>query len=321
MQMGNDLKGTVFEIQRMSTEDGPGIRTTVFMKGCSLKCRWCHNPESISIKPQIHWIGSQCIGCKTCIDVCNESALSLSSHGMIIDRDRCNGCGVCADECPSTAMELMGSRWTVEALTNELIKDKSYFEKSGGGITIGGGESTLQTAFVSKLLKDLKRRGFHTAIDTCGQTSKDAFDRILPFTDIVLYDLKEIDPEKHGLFTGSSNEIILENIIHISKTIKSHLFPREMWIRTPIIPGTTATEENINGIGTFIGKNIGKAVTRWELISFNNLCGDKYKRLDMQWHYKDFKLINLELMEKLADVAKCSGVNPEIVQWSGSTEL
>jgi len=137
MTEGNQqpLKATILEIQRMSTEDGPGIRTTVFFKGCSLKCTWCHNPESISAHPQIHWIGNRCIGCKTCLEVCPEGALSFSRDGYTIDRSQCTGCGICAEECPSTALELLGQPWYLEDLYSEVVKDQTYFEKSGGGVT------------------------------------------------------------------------------------------------------------------------------------------------------------------------------------------
>ena len=204
----------ILEIQRMSTEDGPGIRTTVFFKGCSLKCKWCHNPESISMQPQVHWIGSRCLGCKTCIAVCPSSSLSLTKTGMEIDRSTCNGCGACAEECPSTAMELLGKEWSLDDLTNEVIKDKAYFEKSGGGITVSGGEPGMQAAFAGMFLKSLRERGIHTALDTCGLCSTGALDRLLPYSSMVLYDLKEIEAEKHKQFTGEYNYRIIENILY-----------------------------------------------------------------------------------------------------------
>ena len=160
----------------MSTEDGPGLRTTVFFKGCSLACAWCHNPESISRLPQIHWIGSRCIGCRTCLDTCPLQALSMSAQGVVIDRDVCNGCGLCAEECPSTALELLGEAWTLEDLVQEVIKDRVYFEKSNGGVTISGGEPTLQADFAAEFLKQLRAQGMKTAIDTCGLCSTAALE-------------------------------------------------------------------------------------------------------------------------------------------------
>jgi len=315
------VKARVLEIQRMSTEDGPGIRTTVFFKGCSLRCIWCHNPESISPKPQVHWIGTRCIGCRTCIDVCRSGALSLEQDGMEIDRSRCIGCGTCAEECPSTAMEILGKEWTLDDLTHEVIKDRAYFEKSEGGVTVSGGEPGMQAQFVAKFLKSLREKGLHTALDTCGLCSREAFDLLLPYSSMVLYDLKEIDPEKHKKFTGETNEKIFRNILYVSEYMESHLYPATLWIRTPIIPGLTAREENIAGIGRFITENLKGVVDRWELCAFNNLCRDKYIRLGLEWMLKDSLLLKKDFMETLAGTAKSSGVDPDIVFWSGSTRL
>jgi len=275
----NAVTARVLEIQRMSTEDGPGIRTTVFFKGCSLKCTWCHNPESISMQPQVHWIDSRCIGCRTCVDACPSKALSLTLQGMEINRLKCQGCGACAEECPTTAMELLGKKWLLEDLTKEVVKDKAYFDKSGGGITVSGGEPGMQPEFVGLFLKSLRENGLHTALDTCGLCSRSALEQLLPYASMVLYDIKEIQPEKHKQFTKKSNEKILENIIYIAEYMKTHLYPARLWIRTPIIPGLTAREENIVGIGKFIAKNLGNVVNRWDLCAFNNLCKDKYLRL------------------------------------------
>lgn len=314
-------KGTILEIQRMSTEDGPGIRTTVFFKGCSLKCRWCHNPESISPHPQVHWISNQCIACKICVEVCPQNALFFTEDGNRIDRTRCDGCGVCAHECPAGALELLGKTWAVDDLVSELIKDRTYFEKSGGGVTLSGGEATLQASFAFELLKKLKDRGIHTALDTCGMCSRDSLLSLLPHTDLVLFDLKEIDAERHDDFTGAPNDRILENLIQLGNRMKSHNQPAELWIRTPIIPDTTDTHENIRGIGRFIADNLNGLASRWELNAFNNLCRDKYQRLDKIWPYRDCGLLSRLFMEKMAAVAKNSGVDAKIVCWNGSTRL
>jgi pyruvate formate lyase activating enzyme len=315
-----EIEGTILEIIRMSTEDGPGLRTTVFFKGCSLNCAWCHNPESISMKPQIHWLETNCIGCGICIKTCPEKALEKTEKGISIKRSVCNGCGLCTEECPTTAMDLWGKKWNVQNLAYELVKDRVYFEQSGGGVTLSGGEASLQSDFCLALLKELKSRGIQTALDTCGQVSQTILSGLLPYVDILLYDLKEIDTEKHKEFTGSGNEKILANIIFAANYIKTHTSPKIFWIRTPIIPQTTDTPENIRGIGDFINRHLHGTVSRWELCTFNNLCRDKYRRLGENWHYADKELLEKSRMEELCSIAK-SKVTPSIVCWSGATKL
>ena len=315
------MQATILEIQRMSTEDGPGIRTTVFFKGCSLRCAWCHNPESIAKKPQTQWIGSKCIGCRTCIETCVNQALTLNETGMVINRERCKACGDCVEACPSTAMELLGKTWELQQLLDEIVKDKVYFDKSDGGITLSGGEPTLQPHFAAELLKKLKEKGIQTALDTCGLCSKSALEMLLPYSTMVLFDIKEIDSKKHERLTGFGNEKILENLLAIAGFMKAHVHPKTLWIRTPIIPGATDTEENIRGIGEFIASHLGRSVNRWELCTFNNLCQDKYLRLGINWAFGDDQLVTEESIERLTHVAKQSGVDPDIVHWSGSTRL
>ena len=316
-----DITGLVLEIQRMSTEDGPGLRTTVFMKGCPMRCLWCHNPESISPKPQIQWIGIRCIGCKSCIDACPKDALTMSASGLVIDRNACDGCGLCADACPSTALEMLGTKWEVNALAKELLKDREYFKQSSGGITISGGEATLQWKFVAALLKILQEEGIHTCIDTCGIIPQNALDAILPYTDIVLYDLKEIDPQRHQAFTKNKLCQVLSTLMTIAEYVETHAKPSEIWIRTPLIPEATAREENIREIGVWIGEHCDGVVSRWDLLAFNNLCKDKYERLGLEWQFKEKELLTQSMMEQFAESARNSGVNPMIVQWSGSTRL
>ena len=317
----NNNQATILEIVRMSTEDGPGIRTTVFFKGCTLNCSWCHNPESISIKPQVCWVGSRCIGCKTCLEVCKENALTLTEAGMQIDRNRCTACGDCATECPGTAMELMGKIWQLDDLVDEVNKDRAYFETSGGGITISGGEPAMQAGFTGAFLKSLREKGMHTALDTCGQCSRDALDQTLAYAAMVLFDMKLTDPKAHKKFTGHDNKRILDNLLYVADYIRSHVYPNELWIRTPMIPGATAVFENIAGIGQFIAKNLSDVVDRWELCAFNNLCQDKYLRLDQKWAFHDTELLTKDDMDVFTEKAKSSGVNPKIVFPTGSTRL
>ncbi len=313
-------EGIILEIIRMSTEDGPGIRTTVFFKGCSLSCGWCHNPESISPKQQIQWMKTSCIGCGICVETCPEKALTQTTKGITINRQFCDSCGLCTEECPTTAMELLGKKWNVQDLACELVKDRAYFEQSGGGVTLSGGEAALQHDFCLALLKELRGRGIQTAMDTCGQVSQTVLAGLLPYVDILLYDLKEIDPDKHKIFTGAGNDKILTNAVFAAHFKKTHPYPKTLWIRTPVVPGATDTVKNIQGISDFIHNHLEGAVDRWELCAFNNLCRDKYQRLGMDWLFADCDLPERSWMEELARVAE-SRVPSSIVCWSGSTKL
>ena len=183
--MKASLRGLIFEIQKMSTEDGPGIRTTIFFKQCPLKCVWCHNPESIHKKLQLQWLAAKCIGCKSCIEACKQKALKLDKKSIHINRDKCNGCGECVARCPSNALNMFGKYWDLEDLYKEIEKDNLYYTKSGGGITVSGGEPTLQPDFVHEFLKKCKENGISTALDTCGYASKNAYEKILPNVDLM----------------------------------------------------------------------------------------------------------------------------------------
>ncbi|MBN2299489.1 MAG: glycyl-radical enzyme activating protein, partial [Deltaproteobacteria bacterium] len=282
---------------------------------------WCHNPESISPFPQVHWVKSRCIGCKTCLDTCEHGAISLTTDGVQIDRSLCRGCLSCTRACPSTALEALGISWGVDELVTEVMKDRVYFEKSGGGITISGGEPTMQAPFAAAFLRELRERGVHTALDTCGQCSRENLAQLVEHADLFLYDLKEIDPEKHRRFTEATNDRILNNLVFVAETMNRSGRPAELWVRTPIIPEYTATKENITGIGRFIADKLGDTVSHWELCAFNNLCTHKYDGLGLHWACRDFELMSAQEMEYLSDVAKKSGIDPAIVHATGATRV
>jgi len=231
-----DALGNIFEIQKMSTEDGPGIRTTIFFKECPLKCKWCHNPESFHSKPSIEWFAAKCIGCESCILICPNNAISMTKKGVLIDRELCKACGECVDNCPSSALRKLGEYWTINDLLVEIKKDIVYYLKSGGGVTVSGGEALLQSEFLLTFFKKCNELGISTALDTCGILSRSKYIPILPLTDLILYDLKEIDSNKHIKFTGVSNEKILETLKWLVNEGRAYNEKTKIWVRTPVIP-------------------------------------------------------------------------------------
>jgi pyruvate formate lyase activating enzyme len=218
-------------------------------------------------------------------------------------------------------MELWGTRWGLDDLVREVAKDRSYFDTSGGGVTVSGGEPVLRAAFVEPFLERCRALGMHTALDTCGMCSPSALQRVAAHSDLVLYDLKEIDPDRHSQFTGQSNDRILANLISLGRQMRQHDLPTELWIRTPLIPDATLSEENIKGIGDFISRELGDVVTRWELCAFNNLAADKYHRLGLRWEYEGVALMTRATLDYFEDVGRRSGVDPDIVFGTGRTQM
>ncbi|MHC1784081.1 MAG: glycyl-radical enzyme activating protein [Anaerolineaceae bacterium] len=310
-------RAMILNLQRLSTEDGPGLRTTVFFKGCPLNCQWCHNPESISREVQIQWLNTRCIACGACVAICLDACLDLTPQGMVIDREHCSLCLACTDACPANSLEQLGRLVTLPTLLADLLKDRSYYENSGGGVTASGGEPTLQAGFVRNLFMELKNTGIHTALDTCGLTHFTIIESLLPFTDLILYDLKDLDPNRHRQFTGSSSRLIVENLLQLIEIIRQRRLDIKIWIRTPLIPGKTAETENIRAISQFIKTELEGRVDRWELCAFNNLCRDKYTRLGLPWQFESSQLLDRVQTDELLQTARTCGLDADQVVVTG----
>jgi len=308
---GTSAPGTVFNVQRFSIEDGPGIRTTVFMKGCPLRCVWCHNPEGLRREKDLMWFETRCIGARDCLEACPKKALELTPSGMRIDRDLCDTCGKCQKACPAGAIEVVGKETTAAEAFAEAARDEVFYRNSEGGVTVSGGEPTLQADFVDELFGRCREAGIHTALDTCGLCPPGSLERLLSSCDMALLDLKLMDGEAHKELAGAPLEPVLESARLIAST------PKRLWVRTPIIPGCTDSEENIAAIGRFLEAEC--TPERWDLLAFNNTCGKKYERLDMVWNLDGKPLLDRKVMERLAEVAGSSCPSTD-VEWSGATK-
>ena len=298
--MNSSRQATVFSVQRFSTEDGPGIRTTVFFKGCPMRCTWCHNPEGIRPKPHLVWFAMRCIGCNTCREICTRGGLSFEEEGIAIERDACQACGDCAGECPSEALEIIGKPYTPQELTDLVDKDRVFYETSGGGLTCSGGEPMVQLPFLEPFLSLVREKGIHIALDTCGSAKPKLYDRVLDLVDLVLLDIKTLDADRHLQVTGIPLERVLDTARHLAKS------GTPIWVRTPLIPGVTDDAENIAAIAQFI-KDMDN-VERYDLLSFSNLCQDKYAQLGWEWPFQGVGLFTKEQLERLADIAREAGV-------------
>lgn len=302
----------------LSSHDGPGLRTTLFFKGCSLKCKWCHNPETIRKIPELEWNSRLCIGCRTCSNVCMNDAIDFSAEATyLIDKKRCIQCFTCVESCPARALKRIGNMYSLDALEELVLKEVTLIKSLGGGVTFSGGEPAIQSVFIAELSQRLKKKEIHLALDTCGQVSWEHYRRVLPYMDLILFDLKEMNPVKHLTFTGADNRLIHENLHHITEYIQLHQLPTRIWIRTPLIPGMTASEENVTAIGRFINSGFAGYIDKWELCSFNNLCDEKYTRLGIQWELRNNELLSTKEMENLLLIAKQSAPSIKQVTASG----
>ena len=309
---------TVLNVQRMSTEDGPGIRTTVFFKGCTLACSWCHNPESIESASRIVFNGERCIACGDASKTCPTGALTEDDAGVRIDVARCQICGACVDECPTEALEKLGETWSLDDLAAEVAKDRAYFARSGGGVTASGGEPAVQGPFVAAFLRHCQAEGLHTVLDTCGMCSWDTLEPLAQHSDMVLYDLKLVDSEAHARHAGAGNERVLDNLLSLGRALGEE---QQLWIRTPLVPGVTATADNVREVGEFLSQHLDGRVARWELCAFNNLCQHKYDRLGLTWAFEGKPLMTRDQLDRLEEAARLAGPGNTRIQVTGAARL
>jgi pyruvate formate lyase activating enzyme len=296
-------KPFITDIQKYSIHDGAGIRTTVFFKGCPLSCTWCHNPETKSFSRQLLFDGEKCTGCGSCVDACPSKAISLPGKIAVTDEKTCAHCGICLDYCLQNIREIAGKYYTIEALIEEIEKDKVFYEQSGGGVTFSGGEVLAQDMdYIEELLSKLHGKGYRINIDTSGYAPFDHIKRILPYVDTFLYDVKIMDPLLHKRYTGVDNHLILENLKKLSKENAS------IWIRIPVIGGVNNTVSNMEEIAEFL-KNEKISSRQIHLLPYHNTGSGKYKRLNCEYMGKDFKTPTPEELDCYVTVFNQYGFN------------
>ncbi len=294
-----DITGYVFNIERFAIRDGPGIRTTVFFKGCPLRCLWCSNPESMQPFLQLFYFEHLCTRCYRCVEACPNKATTVSPEGAIeIDRSLCKNCGECVKVCPNKAREISGKIMTVEEVLEEVKKDSLFYQNSGGGITASGGEPTHQPEFLWHLFAKSHESAIHTCLDTCGLVKTEVLQKILEHTDLVLYDIKHMDPSRHKELTGVDNSLILENARVVAAS-------RPMIIRAPLIPGLNDSEENLNDLSKFMAE---LGLKRIDLLPYHALGKQKYDRLGMEYKLGDLKSYESEQVAAIKTVLESHGL-------------
>lgn len=296
------VTGLVFNIMRFSLHDGPGIRTTVFLKGCPLRCWWCHNPESQSPKPEVIYFEERCIRCGDCVRACPNGALRLNER-VIHDRNLCQRCGGCVDACSAAARQLVGRWMTVSEVVAEVSRDQVFFDESGGGITVSGGEPLMQATFVETLLAACRTRRIRTVLDTCGFADSNAICRISENVDLFLYDLKLMDCERHRHFTGVKNDLILRNLKMLAERGSAVI------VRVPIIPGVNDDNDNIDALSEFLSP---LGLREIDLLPFHRIASDKYHRLHLSYELEGVDPPTAGQMETIAARLRRDGLSVRI---------
>lgn len=294
------VTGTVTNIQRFSIHDGPGIRTTVFLKGCNLRCFWCHNPETLKPQPELQIVASRCIGCGECFRRCPQGAHVIEDGVRKFRRDLCTACGACAETCYAGALEIVGEVKTVAQVVQEVLRDRAFYETSGGGVTISGGEPLLQHDFTYGILARCRQEGVPTAIETALNFPWERVASLLPVTDLVMMDIKIMDSARHREYTGVPNERILANVLRLGEEQKPLI------VRTPIVPGINDTVEDVSAIAAFVAELPN--LVYYELLPFHPMATSKYDSLDMDYRARDLKTPPKAKMDELAAAAERYGI-------------
>lgn len=295
--------GLIFNIQKYSLHDGPGIRTTVFLKGCPLRCGWCHNPESRSPEPEISWSQARCIGCGECWEVCPRAS-GQRPESAAIDRQQCIRCGQCVAACVTGSRELVGRQRTVSDVLAEILQDRVFYDESSGGVTLSGGEPLMQPEFAAELLAACRAEGLHTAVDTCGYGRRDDLLTLATWTDLFLYDLKILDDSRHRQYTGVSNVVILENLQALCER------GAKVWIRVPVIPGFNDDPRDVEATAAWVA-SLG-SVQRVHLIPYHALGTNKAERVGLTPGMTDISPPSEERLKTLAERVRAFGLAVKI---------
>lgn len=302
MSADRSAKGVVFNIQKFSVNDGPGIRTVVFLKGCPLRCQWCANPESQFVRPQALWDSKKCLHCENCVAVCPKDAVSVrTTHAgadrIHVDPQLCDHCGLCVQGCPVEALTLSGEEKTVQEVLDVVLQDLPFYEESSGGITLSGGEMLMQPEFSFQLLTAAKEEGLMTCVETTGMAAPEVFERVIGPVDEILFDMKHWDPEAHRRGTGVGNEVILENL---AQAINKHVL-----VRIPVIPGYNDSLADAAGFAQKM-KEVG--ATRCQLLPFHQFGENKYDLLGADYRYRDVPALHREELEEYRQVFLAHGI-------------